>query len=195
MKKSIKIEDFVYLLLGTLGTKQRIIDLNDRNSRIVSLPSNYKQIIQNILCAENGWKEMFACLIDVEEYFDNHFAWENLLARTLKKVLIDMNKNVVYDFERDSLIITFTKEEVDEILNRYKSDELKNTMDHFTNLLTDYIYTREYQEEHHDYSADSVKKMHDLLETKINEDKVITEINKPKTKTIGVFLKNRKKHL
>ena len=195
MEKPIKIEDFVYLLLGTLGTKPTIIDLNNRDKIIVSIPSNYKQIIQNILCAENRWKEMFSCLIDVEEYFDNHFAWENLLAQTLKKVLKDMNKNVLYDFERDSLIINFTKEEVSDILNRYKSDELKNTVDHFTNLLTDYIYTREYQEEHHDYYAKSVKKMHDLSGTKINGDEVIAETNKPKTKTIGVFLKNRKKHL
>lgn len=194
MKETLKIEDFVYLLSGTLGNNSKIIDLTNSNSRIVSLPSNYKQIIQNILCAENRWKEMFSCLIDIEEYFDNHFAWETELAKTLKKALIEMNKEVVYDFERDSLIITFTKEEVEEILNRY-DEEIINSMDHFTNLLTGYIYTREFQEEHYDYYAKSVKKMHELYESEINEDQVIKEINKPKTKSIGIFGKNRIKHI
>ena len=192
MKEILKIEDFAYLLLATLGTKPRIIDLNDRNSRIVSIPCNYKQRIQNILCAENRWKEMFSGLIDVEEYFDNHFAWEIKLANTLKKVIEEMNKELVYDFERDSLRITFTEEEIEDILNRYENEELKNRMDHFTNLLTDYIYSREFQEHHYDYYAHSVKKMHDLYESEI-EDPVIKEINKPKTKTFPLIRGTKRK--
>lgn len=195
MENTIKIEDFVYLLLGTLGTKPQIIDLTDKNKIIVSLPSNYKQRIQNILCAENRWKEMFSSLIDIEEYFDDHFVWETKLANTLKNVLEEMKKEITYDFERDSLIITFTEQEVKDIINRYKSEELKNTMDHFTNLLTDYIYSREFQEEHYDYYASSVKKMHELYESEINEDSVIKEINKPKTKSIDIFGKNRRKRI
>ena len=195
MGNKIKIKDFVYLLLGTLGTKPQIIDLNDKNKIIVSLPSNYKQRIQNILCAENRWKEMFSSLIDIEEYFDDHFVWETKLANTLKNILEEKKKEITYDFERDSLIITFTKQEVKDIINRYKSEELKNTMDHFTNLLTDYIYSREFQEHHYDYYAISVKRMHDLYESEINEDPVIKEINRPKTKSIGIFGKNRRKRI
>ena len=195
MRETIKIEDFVYLLLATLGTKPQIIDLNDRNKEIVSIPSNYKQRIQNILCAENRWKEMFSCLINIEEYFDNHFAWENELARTLKIILQVMHKEVVYDFERDLLLITFTEEEIATIMNRYDDEEIKNSMDHFTNLLTDYIYSTEFQEHHYDYYAHSVKKMHDLYESEINEDPVVKEINNPKTKSIGIFGKNRRKHI
>ena len=194
MKETIKIKDFVYLLLGTLGTKLQIIDLNDKSKKIVSLPSNYKQRIQNILCAENRWKEMFSGLINIEEYFDNHFAWENKLANALKEVLIEMNKKYDYDFERDSLIITFTEEEVEDILNRYENEELKNSMDHFTNLLIDYIYSREFQEEHYDYYASSVRKMHDLYESEL-EDFVIKEMSTPKIKSIGIFGKNRRKHI
>ena len=194
MEETLKIEDFVYLLLATLGNNPKIIDLTDRDKRIVSLPSNYKQRIQNILCAENRWKEMFSVLIDIEEYFDDHFAWETRLANTLRIVLQVMNKNIEYDFERDSLIITFTNEEVEDVLNRYDED-IVNSMDHFTNLLTDYIYSREFQEEHYDYYASSVKKMHELYESEINEDSVIKEINKPKTKSIRIFGKNRRKHI
>ena len=195
MNKNLKIEDFAYLLLGTLGTKSQIINLNDRDKRIVSLPSNYKQRIQNILCAENRWKEMFSGLINIEEYFDNHFAWEIELAKALKNVLVEMGKNIEYDFVNDSLIITFAKEEIESILSRYENEELVTNMDHFTNLLTDYIYTREFQENHYDYYASSIKRMHELLEAKINEDVVIAEINKPKTKSIGIFGKNRRKHI
>lgn len=194
MKEILKIDDFVYLLLATLGTKPKIIDLNDRNKKIVSLPCNYKERIQNILCAENRWKEMFSGLINIEEYFDNHFAWEINLSNTLKNVLVEMNKNVEYNFESDSLIIIFTEEEVESILNRYESEELKNSMDHFTNLLTNYIYSREFQEHHYDYYAHSVKKMHNLYEGEI-EDPIVKEINKPKTKSICIFGKNRRKHI
>ena len=160
--KVITIEDFVYLLLATLANKSKIIDLSDRSKKIVSIPSNYKQIIENILCAENRWNEMFSRLIDVEKYFDDHFDWERELAITLRIVLETMNKNIEYDFERDLLLINFTQEEIEKIMNRYEDEDLKNTMDHFSNLLTDYIYTREFQEEHYDYSACSVRKMHDL---------------------------------
>ena len=38
-------------------------------------------------------------------------------------------------------------------------------------------------------------KMHELYESEINEDSVIKEINKPKTKSMGIFGKNRSKRI
>jgi len=43
------------------------------------------------------------------------------------------------------------------ILAQYPDENLRNTMDHFTNLLVDYIYTRQFQERFFDYSAQAVK--------------------------------------
>jgi len=163
-KKVLNLKDFVYLLLGTLAKNSQIIDLEDTNKRVVALPVRYKQIIENILCADNGWKERFSCLIDIEEYFDNHFAWEMKLSIELKQALIDLNKSYEYDFEYDKLRISFTKEEVDAIMSKYQDEEINDKMDHFTNLLVDYIYTQEFQERFNDYYASTVEKMHQKLQ-------------------------------
>ena len=167
----LNIKEFVYLLLATLAQDSKIIDLNDKNIKTISLPIQYKQIIQNILCADNGWKEEFSILIDIEEYFENHFVWEQKLALTLKKVLVDLNKTFEYDFEYDRLLIKFTCDEIDSILMQYNDDELKSVMEHFVNLLTDYIFTREFQEEHHDYYAYTVDKMHEMNTSEFSDEK------------------------
>lgn len=161
-KKTLVIEDFVTLLLATLASNPKIIDLKDKDKRIVLLPSDYKQRIENILCAENRWKEMFSILIDTEEYFYNHFAWESELALAFGKVLKELKKEIKYDFLRDSLLISFNQDEIDILMEKYQDEHLKNTMDHFVCLLTNYIYTREYQEHIHDYSALAVQKMRKL---------------------------------
>jgi hypothetical protein len=169
-KKVLDINEFVHLLLATIAQNSRKIMLKDKKRKIASLPFQYKQIIQNILCADNDWREKFSILIDTEEYFENHFAWEQKLALTLKQALIDLNKTFEYDFEYDKLLISFTQEEINMILSQYPNEELKNIMDHFANLLVDYIYTREFQEEHYDYYASTVSKMHNMSNLQINED-------------------------
>ena len=191
-KKTLSINEFVYLLLATLAQNPRIFDMKDRSKKIISLPIQYKQIIENILCADNGWKEEFSVLIDIEEYFENHFAWEQKLALTLKQVLIDLNKTFEYDFEYDKLLISFTQEEINMILSKYPNEELKNIMDHFANLLVDYIYTREFQEGHYDYYASSVSKMHKMRNLQNNED-VLNNHNeeRPKKRIKSLFAKNR----
>ena len=189
----IEIEDFVNLLLVMLANKKSRTDLNDKNKRIVKLPANYKQIIENILCADNNWKDIFSDLINIDEYFDDHFAWEIKLTKTLKETLIKMNKSIEYEFESDSLLITFTTEEIKEIMSRYSDEELTKPMARFVTLLTDYIYTREFQERHYDYYASSVKKMHNLWEEKINDDLVISELNRDKTKLKSSFVKMNRK--
>lgn len=90
--QELDIKDFVYLMLATLAHNPKIIDYKDRSQKIIALPIQYKQIIENILCAENRWKEEFSILIDIEEYFKNHFVWERKLAVALKQVLLDLKK-------------------------------------------------------------------------------------------------------
>lgn len=107
--KILNINDFVYLLLATLAQEPRIIDLKDKSKKIISLPIQYKQIIENILCADNGWKEEFSILIDTEEYFENHFIWEQKLALALKQALINLNKTFEYDFEYDRLNLFYSR--------------------------------------------------------------------------------------
>ena len=169
--RAININEFVYLLLATLAQNSKTTDFRDQSKKIVSLPIQYKQIIENILCANNGWKEKFSILIDTEEYFEEHFLWEQKLSLALKQALIDLNKTFEYVFECDQLLISFTQEEIDTILSNYKNEELKNTMSHFASLLVSYIYTRAYQEGYYDYYASSVKKMHNIEKKRIKSFK------------------------
>ena len=185
-KKTLSLEDFVTLLLATLTKEPKIINLKDCDRKIVSIPSNYKQVIENILCAENGWKEEFSILIDVEQYFDDHFGWEFQLALMFEKVLQDLNKEVKYDFYMDRLLINFNQQEIDMIMNKYQDEHLKHIMEHFASLLTDYIYTRDFQEKFHDYSALAVQKM-----KKLNEEKMQDNVNlrNNKNKKLRLFRK------
>ena len=181
-KNTLDIYDFVLLLLATLAQNSRIIMLEDKNKKVVSLPVQYKQIIQNILCADNNWREKFSILIDTEEYFKDHFMWEQKLSLALKKVLSDFNKTCVYDFEDDKISIFLTPNEINKILFLYQDEELKSTMDHFANLLVDYIYTREFQEKYHDYYASSVSKMHNLMFAQNDAEDLDDTMEKSNTK-------------
>ena len=163
MKKVLDIKKFTYLFLATLAKKTRIIQLDAKNKHILAcrLPVNFKQNIQNIMCEQNGWAEKFSNLIDVEEYFYDHFAWEHKFSKTIEEVLKELNKKHTYDIKYDSFCIDFTEKEVDLILRKFTTP-VKDNMDHFVNLVIDYIYTREYQENFHDTNAKSIKFMHEL---------------------------------
>lgn len=189
--KTLSMNEFVYLLLATLAHNSKISDEKDRSKKIILLPIRYKQIIENILCADNGWKEEFSILIDTEEYFENHFAWEKKLALTLKQALIDLNKAFEYDFVYDTLLIYFTQDEINMIISQYPDEKLKNIMVHFVNLLVDYIYTREFQEEFYDYYASTVRKMHNIKEAQISNDALSNNVEKPKTRVKNLFRKTR----
>lgn len=164
---SLSLEHFVTLMLIYLARKTQIIDLRNPNKKYACIPFAYKEIIQNILYAENRWKDMFSCLINVEEYFDDHFLWENKMSIALECVLKKLGKNVECDFEKDKLLIVFTDEELNELMKKYNNRNINNRMDHFTNLLNDYIYTREFKENFHNYSAKSVEKVRLLNQKKI----------------------------
>ena len=180
-EKALDINDFVYLLLATLAQNSKIIDLKDKNKKIISLPIQYKQVIENILCADNGWKEEFSILIDIDEYFENHFAWENKLSLSLKETLNDLNKSYEYDFVYDRLLIPFTQDEVDAMLLKYPEEETKNVVDHFSRLLTDYIYTRKFQETYYDYYANAVSKMKNKNNLEFNDINITNDKKKSKS--------------
>ena len=167
--KCLSLYDFVTLMLIHLAKKSQIIDMRYPDLKYACIPFAYKEIIQNILCAENRWKEMFSTLINVDEYFDNQFGWEIEMSNTLDKVVKNMGKTVTVDFVRDKFIITFTNDELNNLIKQYPNEEINNSMDHFTNLLNDYIYTREFKEEFHNYSAKSIEKMKILRDKQIRK--------------------------
>ena len=162
MKDTLSLNDFTILMIATLADNSKFIDLANRDKRIAVIPVDYKQRIENILCAENGWKEEFSILINIDEYFDDHFAWEQQLATQIKAVIERLGKNFEYDFLGDSINISFIQKEIDFILSNYKDENMKNIMNHFTSLLSDFIYSRTFQEEFHDYSSRSVQYMKKL---------------------------------
>ena len=162
MKDTLSLNDFTILMIATLADNSKFIDFANRDKRIAVIPVDYKQRIENILCAENGWKEEFSILINTDEYFEDHFAWEQQLATQIKAVIERLGKNFEYDFLGDSINISFIQKEIDFILSNYKDENMKNIMNHFTSLLSDFIYSRTFQEEFHDYSSRSVQYMKKL---------------------------------
>lgn len=166
---SLSMESFVTMMLLYLAKNTKIIDYNDPDKKYACIPFAYKEIIQNILCAENRWKEMFSCLINIDEYFDDHFLWESKMSNMMDDVLKKMGKTVVCDFERDKFLVLFDTVEINLLSKNYNNKIINDRMDHFTNLLNDYIYTREFKENHSDYSARSAVRMKKLNEKKIEK--------------------------
>lgn len=157
MQKALDLRNFAILLITTLANNSEVNNPTNKDNKIAFLPVDYKQRIENILCAENAWKEKFSSLIDIQEYFDDHFMWEHQLALQIKNILQQMDKNFEYDFLKESINISFTQKEIDLILSKYKDESIKNTMNYFVSLISDYIYTREYQERFNDYNSRSVQ--------------------------------------
>lgn len=139
------IKDFTYLLLAMLANKSKVINLKDKSIRTVSLPNTYKESIEKIMYQGNGWDEEFSILIDTEEYFSNHYKWEDKFSRCLKEVLKELNKDVEYDVVNDRIYIDFKQEEIDNILIKFQNEEINDVMDHFSNLVVDFVFTRGYE--------------------------------------------------
>lgn len=168
-QNALSLKQFTYLMLASLAENSTIIDLKRPNIKICALPSNYKQCIENILCAPNKWKEMFSKLIDVETYFKDHFAWERELSKNMQQTLIELKKEIKYDLRSDNLLIEFTNFEVAGILNQFKRIR-QCEMKHFSNLITSGMYQRWHQHEIFDHSAKAIAKMKEIKEkTKENE--------------------------
>ncbi len=141
----MNIDDFVLLLLARLSKSPKMIDLNGKNNVIVSIPSNYKDIIENILTSNEKWKNEFSVLIDMNEYFNDHYEWENKLAISLEKILTVLEKKLDYNLKTEMLEISFSKSEMDAILSEMNDEHLSSVMDHFVFLLHDFSYSRDYR--------------------------------------------------
>ena len=139
------IKDFTYLLLAMLANKSKVINLRYKSIKTVSLPNTYKESIEKIMYQGNGWEKDFSILIDTEEYFENHYKWEDKFSRCLKAVLKELGKVVEYDVVNDRLYIKFKQEEIDKILIRFQDEEINDKMDHFSSLVIDFIFTRSYK--------------------------------------------------
>ena len=70
--------------------------------------------------------------------------------------------NIILKVIVDSIKIPFTQKEINLIFSYYKDDNVKNIMNHFTSLMCDFIYTRQFQEQFHDYNSRSVQYMKKL---------------------------------
>ena len=104
MNTPLDLNNFSTLMIITLAKNSRIIDLNKTNKRVASLPVDYKQRIEDIMHNDN-WKSEFSLLINADEYFEDHFAWERHLSLNIRKMLKALGKSFEYDFENDSIDI------------------------------------------------------------------------------------------
>ena len=145
MQNALTLNNFSCLLLAKLANKPNIIDLKNRSRKICSIPSNYKQVIQDILSANENWKESFSCLIDIKSYSNDPYEWEKNFSDSLKSTIKKLNKTYSYNFSNDSIDIDFTQEEIDNILSKF-SKHILEQMDHFSNLMTSLEFTRKGQE-------------------------------------------------
>lgn len=154
VETTMDIYDFANLMLAMTTFKKDVINLwasKEEEKQYARLPLNFKQVIESILTTKNGWKDEFAPLINMDEYFENHFVWEMELGNAIVEIAEDLNTPIVFDLETDVLSIEYSKETVETIMAQY-SIETRELMDHFVNLLLNIIYTREFQESHLGYN-------------------------------------------
>ena len=168
MKKPLSLKNLSLGLMASIAEESPIIYYKQPDRKACVLPASFKQNIQNIMCADNGWLEEFSELINVEDYLDDHFGWELEFATTLEKTIEELGKTFKYDLKRDSITIEFTAKEVEEILSKFPN-KTRNVLNHFSRLVRDRIYTREYLERFHDYSALSVQRMKTWNEAKLRD--------------------------
>ena len=149
VKRNLNLTDFVYLLLITLAKKNLLIDIRNRKIKTAVIPLDYKEVIEEILCQGNGWCEEFSILIDIDEYFKDHFSWEKKFTKELNDTVSKLGKRMEYDLEFDRIIIKFTDEELEKLMhtNNMLNEELSAVIEHFANLFNSFIFTRKYREE------------------------------------------------
>lgn len=138
------MENFVLLLLADLARKSKIHYFDNQELMIACLPLNYCEIIEKIMYEENGWGIKFAELIDIYSYYECQSDWEQKLGKIITKVIKDeaLNSNLI--LEHNHIEIQFTNTQIKEIRNRFDEDTLI-VMDHFSNLLDDYTFSRKGQ--------------------------------------------------
>ena len=162
---ALLLHDFAKLMLARLAKETRVINFYHPEEKVASIPFDYRERIQNILCEDNGWEEEFAVLIKISEYFDDHFYWEQRLAEEILAVTQELNKKLEFDIVREYMTITFHSNEIQEITEDF-DESIVNTMDHFVSLIISGLYSRRHREQIFDHTARSVAKMHERWENK-----------------------------
>lgn len=152
-REVLTINDFTALLLSSLARDDE--SYQDKDVRVAVIPMQYKQIIENILCIKRDWMNKFSVLIDTDEYFLDHFLWENKFATAIK----NLSTKVEVNLENDTLRISFPSFEVKQILDKYDDKKIKSVIDDFTYLFNSYIFSRIYQERFYDYYAQAVREV------------------------------------
>ncbi len=160
----LSMHDFVKLLFAMLAKESNEVYPRRSKTATIRIPFNYRERIENILCAGNGWKEEFSILIDTEDYFEDHFFWEERLSIEMLAVAKQLNRKFQFDLVNEQIILQLSFMEVNSILSSCKDEEVKKTMKHFASLVLCSLYGREHQEEFVDYTARSRKLMHELLQ-------------------------------
>ncbi len=155
---ALSIYHFARILLAELAENTTIINFYNPDIKTADIPFNYREVIENILCADNGWKEEFSPLIDIERYFKEHFYWEEQFATEIMNVANNLGKEIVFDLRRDHFCVIFSPEEIQDIKKEYDI-EIIEVAEHFAILLTEFIFTRRYKEQVLDYSARTSAKM------------------------------------
>ena len=163
--KCLEIEDFVRLMLVRLAHDSQIIDLCNPNIKYACIPNDYKQRIAYILTANNGWKEEFSSIIDIDHYFKNHFEWEEQMSNALANELSVMGRKYEYDFMKDGIRIIYDENDIIELMACYSIRELIDTMDHFVSLLGSHYFSKEYLEKNPDYYEKIIKNMCNAFDT------------------------------
>ena len=142
----VDMKGFVTLLLADLASKNTLYVFNGPNKKQASLPMDYKNRIEKIMYADNEWGIKFSRLLDINEYYENQSDWEQELGKTISNVINELGKKdqTTYNLELDTIEIPFTNEEIEKIKSRY-DEEILEIMDHFSNLIADYAFSRKFK--------------------------------------------------
>ena len=165
---ALSMHDFTSLMLAQLTKCSKKCYGISNSKSIASIPFDYKERIENILCEDNGWKEEFSILIDVKEYFKDHFYWEEKLAKEIQKIGNEVGKEMYFDIISEYIVIEFNTKDIELILNKFDI-ETNNVMRHFTSVMVSHIYSRRHKEEIFDHSARTTAKMHNLWEESLKQ--------------------------
>jgi len=148
------IEHFVELFLVTLAKN------DTSNKPIAILPADYKEKIETIMYSEVAIK--FLKLIDSYEYYEKQSSWESKLSKSFKEYLNNNNKEANYNFKNDHVEITYSLEEIEEILNKYDEETQE--------LMEDLLFLIEFND---DYDRHS-KLIHTEAERSITRNYIFT---------------------
>lgn len=165
---ALSLHEFTRLFLAQSALNSRVVTKRNSVEYYVSLPFNYRERLENILCADNGWKERFSPLIDVEDYFEDHFWWEERFSAEIVKVAKEMDKKIDFDLVRERVSVVFLDDDIKQIQGQFDIQTI-DIMNHLVCLVDAYIYSRRYKEELFDYSAKCTAKMRVLHEMKLKE--------------------------